>query len=49
MSEKRVLVNFSGEALAGGEKIWQLIPKVLDYISERDKSLVEYGLEDWQL
>ncbi|NPA60723.1 MAG: UMP kinase, partial [Epsilonproteobacteria bacterium] len=44
MSKKRVLVKFSGEALAG-ERKFGIDTKVLDYISEEIKSLVEYGHE----
>ncbi len=40
MSKKRVLVKFSGEALAG-ERKFGIDTKVLDYISEEIKSLVE--------
>ncbi len=44
MSKKRVLVKFSGEALAGDGK-FGIDTKVLNYISEEIKSLVEYGHE----
>ena len=41
---KRVLVKFSGEALAGAEG-YGIDTKILDYIAEEIKSLVEYGVE----
>jgi len=41
---KRVLVKFSGEALAGVED-YGIDTKVLDYIANEIKSLVEYGTE----
>ena len=44
MSKKRVLVKFSGEALAGDKK-FGIDTKILHYISSEIKSLVEYGHE----
>jgi len=44
MSKKRVLVKFSGEALAG-EKKFGIDTKILHYISSEIKSLVDYGHE----
>ena len=41
---KRVLVKFSGEALAGDEG-YGIDTKILDYIAEEIKSLVENGIE----
>ena len=41
---KRVLVKFSGEALAGAEG-YGIDTKILDYIAEEIKTLVEYGVE----
>ena len=41
---KRVLVKFSGEALAGAEG-YGIDTKILDYIAEEIKSLVENGIE----
>jgi uridylate kinase len=41
---KRVLVKFSGEALAGNEG-YGIDTKILDYIAEEIKSLVENGIE----
>ncbi|PZP12827.1 MAG: UMP kinase [Aliarcobacter butzleri] len=41
---KRVLVKFSGEALAGAEG-YGIDTKILDYIAEEIKSLVESGIE----
>ena len=41
---KRVLVKFSGEALAGAEG-YGIDTQILDYIAEEIKSLVEYGVE----
>ena len=41
---KRVLVKFSGEALAGAEG-YGIDTKILDYIAEEIKSLVEHGVE----
>lgn len=41
---KRVLVKFSGEALAGAEG-YGIDTKILDYIAEEIKSLVEFGVE----
>ena len=41
---KRVLVKFSGEALAGTEG-YGIDTKILDYIAEEIKTLVEYGVE----
>ncbi|MBP7770280.1 MAG: UMP kinase [Aliarcobacter sp.] len=41
---KRVLVKFSGEALAG-EEGYGIDTKILDYIAEEIKSLVENGIE----
>ncbi|QKF73721.1 uridylate kinase [Aliarcobacter faecis] len=41
---KRVLVKFSGEALAGAEG-YGIDTKILDYIAEEIKTLVEYGIE----
>jgi len=41
---KRVLVKFSGEALAGVEG-YGIDTKILDYIANEIKSLVEYGTE----
>lgn len=41
---KRVLVKFSGEALAGAEG-YGIDTKILDYIAEEIKSLVEHGIE----
>jgi uridylate kinase len=41
---KRVLVKFSGEALAGTEG-YGIDTKILDYIAEEIKSLVENGIE----
>ncbi len=44
MSKKRVLVKFSGEALAGDNK-FGIDTKVLQYISSEIKSLINYGPE----
>jgi uridylate kinase len=44
MSKKRVLVKFSGEALAGDKK-FGIDTKILHYISSEIKSLVDYGHE----
>jgi len=44
MSKKRVLVKFSGEALAGDKK-FGIDTKILHYISSEIRSLVEYGHE----
>ncbi len=44
MSKKRVLVKFSGEALAGDNK-FGIDTKVLQYISSEIKSLINYGHE----
>ena len=41
---KRVLVKFSGEALAGAEG-YGIDTQILDYIAEEIKSLVENGIE----
>ena len=41
---KRVLVKFSGEALAGTEG-YGIDTKILDYIAEEIKTLVEHGVE----
>ena len=41
---KRVLVKFSGEALTGTEG-YGIDTKILDYIAEEIKTLVEYGVE----
>jgi len=41
---KRVLVKFSGEALAGAES-YGIDTKILDYIANEIKNLVEYGTE----
>jgi len=41
---KRVLVKFSGEALAGAEG-YGIDTKILDYIAEEIKGLVEFGAE----
>ena len=41
---KRVLVKFSGEALAGAEG-YGIDTKILDYIAEEIKSVVENGIE----
>ena len=41
---KRVLVKFSGEALAGAEG-YGIDTKILDYIAEEIKTLVEHGVE----
>ena len=41
---KRVLVKFSGEALAGAEG-YGIDTQILDYIAEEIKTLVEYGVE----
>ncbi|MFA5454407.1 MAG: UMP kinase [Sulfurimonas sp.] len=44
MANKRVLVKFSGEALAG-EAGYGIDTKILNYISQEIKSLVEAGIE----
>jgi uridylate kinase len=44
MANKRVLVKFSGEALAG-EAGYGIDTKILNYISQEIKSLVEVGIE----
>lgn len=44
MAKKRVLVKFSGEALAG-EAGYGIDTKILNYISQEIKSLVEAGIE----
>ena len=41
---KRVLVKFSGEALAGAEG-YGIDTQILDYIAEEIKTLVEHGVE----
>ncbi|MDY0052071.1 MAG: UMP kinase, partial [Aliarcobacter sp.] len=41
---KRVLVKFSGEALAGAEG-YGIDTQILDYIAEEIKSLIEHGIE----
>ena len=41
---KRVLVKFSGEALAGAEG-YGIDTQILDYIAEEIKSLVESNIE----
>ena len=41
---KRVLVKFSGETLAGTEG-YGIDTKILDYIAEEIKTLVEHGVE----
>ena len=42
--ERRVLVKFSGEALAGDEG-YGIDTKILDYIAHEIKELVENGVE----
>ena len=42
--KKRVLVKFSGEALAG-ENGFGIEPKILSYIAEEIASLLEAGIE----
>ena len=44
MKEKRVLVKFSGEALAGGSG-FGIEPEILKYIAEEIKSLAVAGVQ----